>query len=1424
MPPSEQARKYLDKANELAGRQQFNAAFAQFELAIRRQYGHAKAHADFGSALLQAGKYPEAIEQFRKAIEFNAAEPLDVHELTTAFSRDNRQEQDLAEFQNAVDKADRADLYHTWAQVLSALQRGDHAIEEFKKALAKDPELELNTELVAAAFNNSKNIEQHVAAFQENVDKLKRAHAWNTWGNILFRLRRHAAAAKQFEMAVSARDDWAEPYANLGMALIEAGAYEQAIEVLEKGLALGQPIQAYLSLGYVLAQIGEYEKAVSNYEIAASNGPDHNYFQPWLSSIRKLTNPDPAITRYRSTLDANNWGAFENEWSPYLNFGRFLNELGQHPDCAVYFGKSLALDANHDAASDLREVLLDIDERQQTLDTIQQIFDQVNRSERFVQWASLLARINEVDRAIQQFPKIVESLRAEPWHLNSLIDVVSALESPADRRRAQAEINELIRRTGDANLQVYWGYLLSNNLNDSQQALPLFKDLLFNPITTPGLIDYFATALQSSPSQSAAIAEIEAAVIKKANADSCYRWALILARLDKTKPAIEQLKRAIDLDKGHVDACNELGRLYELRGNYAKACQAFQKTHELDHERPGAIQDWGTALLRNGRNEEAIEKYAQAVRARADLSKRALASPTPTFVTPLGTNPVGGDLISVVDKLTWNDELIARFQKTFDEINLADSYREWGVVLAKIKRPDRAIKQFKKAVDLDPDSVENYSEWLKTIGTSGLNAQRLNEYEQALAKYRNNAGAYSDLADFLFRLKRNDEAAQRFQRAIELDPKDGRARAGLIYCLLAVNDLNAARQQARELLLHEPANDAVYNCLSWCAFIDGDYDEAIKQCELGVEHGHFYLYDTWARALFKSGREDLAQDKAQQAIEAQTGAVDPLYNFGALLMEMFRYEDAVPLFEKVVQLQPDHAYAIHNLAAIPFDKGRYEEAYGKWLRAIETYEKQGSFITRAVEQNRLVDSFEAYYHASLLVAIQHKHKEAEGVLKKGLDFDPNNTMILRALADLHWELKQELVGVDPDTNRRKSEFHWRGMEYFQRAEKLLKERSKRYPNHYVLIELGDLYLLHEDYEKARPCFEQARAKDDTAYVPYAKLGVIHLREREPEKAIPLLQEALKRNPDELDVKSSLAEAYLRAEKFDDAETTYRQVLAVAPNHVQSLIGLGELSSALGDKDHDRYSEATDHFTRAFEIAGREKIRSKYLKKSEEAAICYQLGYARVQSYESAGLRGDTKLLEQAKKDFDNCIARNPSHQKARRAKEKIDNRLRHFSRDWLTQKAGPVGILAMAVIVFVVVQAAFFLPLINQPSLIVSDRTLQAAAKQVPGAPVESLNQIKNEEFNSRKMLSERLQGLLPADGGKLVEAVMQHSEQVKRFENVPDMPAGYYALLTFGSLLFMVVGLYLPQILKLRVAGIELEKSSVDQAGAGGTLGISKL
>lgn len=60
-------------------------------------------------------------------------------------------------------------------------------------------------------------------------------------------------------------------------------------------------------------------------------------------------------------------------------------------------------------------------------------------------------------------------------------------------------------------------------------------------------------------------------------------------------------------------------------------------------------------------------------------------------------------------------------------------------------------------------------------------------------------------------------------------------------------------------------------------------------------------------------------------------------------------------------------------------------------------------------------------------------------------------------------------------------------------------------------------------------------------------------------------------------------------------------------------------------------------------------------------------------------------------------------------------------------------------------------------------------------------------------------------------------------FNKPHSIAISYYGLLTLGSFIFMVTGLYLPQILKLKVGSIELEKSPVEQITAPTTLGIRK-
>ena len=51
---------------------------------------------------------------------------------------------------------------------------------------------------------------------------------------------------------------------------------------------------------------------------------------------------------------------------------------------------------------------------------------------------------------------------------------------------------------------------------------------------------------------------------------------------------------------------------------------------------------------------------------------------------------------------------------------------------------------------------------------------------------------------------------------------------------------------------------------------------------------------------------------------------------------------------------------------------------------------------------------------------------------------------------------------------------------------------------------------------------------------------------------------------------------MRAEKLDEAENIYRGILAISPNHVQSLIGLGKICSTKGEKkdtDQLQFSQA-----------------------------------------------------------------------------------------------------------------------------------------------------------------------------------------------------------------------------------------------------------
>jgi tetratricopeptide (TPR) repeat protein len=122
---------------------------------------------------------------------------------------------------------------------------------------------------------------------------------------------------------------------------------------------------------------------------------------------------------------------------------------------------------------------------------------------------------------------------------------------------------------------------------------------------------------------------------------------------------------------------------------------------EYQHNNVDALFDWGTALFKSARQQEAVQKYLQAIRMSPRTLKRVY---------------IIGDL------LRRNETVVRRFQSVIDDIRMAASYTEWGALLTDIGRYELAIQQHQQAVQLDPDLKETCANWLKTLGRAGISA------------------------------------------------------------------------------------------------------------------------------------------------------------------------------------------------------------------------------------------------------------------------------------------------------------------------------------------------------------------------------------------------------------------------------------------------------------------------------------------------------------------------------------------------------------------------------------------------------------------------------------------------------------------------------------------------------------------------------
>jgi hypothetical protein len=233
----------------------------------------------------------------------------------------------------------------------------------------------------------------------------------------------------------------------------------------------------------------------------------------------------------------------------------------------------------------------------------------------------------------------------------------------------------------------------------------------------------------------------------------------------------------------------------------------------------------------------------------------------------------------------------------------------------------------------------------------------------------------------------------------------------------------------------------------------------------------------------------------------------------------------------------------------------------------------------------------------------------------------------------------------------------------------------------------------EEYDEAEKHLRKALEGDKESVGTSKSLGVLYARKGNFRKAIECFHEALHRDPDDLAARSRLAEAYLKAQFPDKAETEYKKILGVTVDHIESEIGLGQVCLGLAESgDQSYYQEAVHHFTRATQIGkATPSSTSRRLKRKEWAAVYYSTGYAKVKVCEASQQPGGERLLRQALQDFARCLEHDPDYHRAERAKQAVLERLRVPSRERPWESIGPLAVLALSGFVFALTQVSFFM-------------------------------------------------------------------------------------------------------------------------------------
>ena len=237
----------------------------------------------------------------------------------------------------------------------------------------------------------------------------------------------------------------------------------------------------------------------------------------------------------------------------------------------------------------------------------------------------------------------------------------------------------------------------------------------------------------------------------------------------------------------------------------------------------------------------------------------------------------------------------------------AELLYQQGLLLVSDKRYEDAIVSFDESLKIQDDS---YKSWYY----KGLSLNNVGRYEDALAS---------------------------FDKALELEKNDHQVWIERGYALLSSEQYKEALASCDEAIKLKPDFPKAWYYRGEILFWLSRFQEAIASCDRAIkfQSDYYQAWDTRSRAMQWSNRPDYKKELisgCEKIIELfQLSKHNDLRLMGNSLSCLGNYEEAIIVYKKALEFEPDNYWIWNGQALALTCLGRYEDAISSYDKALE---------------------------------------------------------------------------------------------------------------------------------------------------------------------------------------------------------------------------------------------------------------------------------------------------------------------------------------------------------------------------------------------------------------------------------------------------------------------------------------------------------